>query len=330
MILGMTEHTNADRLAGAVARLVADGTLTPDQAERVTAQLRPLFTPQATAAPKTRGLLVEFAGYLGGALLLGGVSLVVVPTWDNLPFGARLALAAVVTVLLAVGAVVIGRPGRRDAEAPDASERLASTLAALAAGGAATTAAVLAADNLEPLLGSIAALVVTVVAYPLLRGAPLLVATCAASAMTVGSVLDRANVDSQTGWATAFALLGAGWLALGITGVVRERGTAGLLGGVIGLGAGETASVVDADSVALYGLALGVLFIAACFGAYLASHRWPLLVPAVLTALIVPPTALANALESGLAAGVAVAAVGALILAAGGVTLIVRPGPSRA
>lgn len=309
-----------EQLERAVHGLVEDGTLTPSQADRVLERLRPVVS---AAPPATlRSTLVEFAGYLGGALLLGGVSLVVVPTWDELPFGARLALAAVVTVLLAAGAVVAGKPWTRDV--PAAAARLASTLGALAAGGAATTTAVVAPDHAETLAGSVAALVVTVIAYPLLRGAPALVAAGLASAFTVGSALERADVDSQPAWATGFALLAAVWIGLGLSKVVRERGTAGLVGGAIGLVAGEIAAVADRDTVALYGLALGLVFVAAGFGGYLAGRRWPLLVPAVLTALIVPATALANVLDSGLVAGVVVAAVGALILAGGGVALIRR------
>jgi hypothetical protein len=305
------------RLDSAVRDLVADRTLTQDQADRVLDRVR------AQPATRTRGPLVEFAGYLGGALLLGGVSLVVVPTWDDLPFGARLALAALVTVLLAIGAVVVGRPFRRDG-LPAASARLASTLAALTAGGAATVAAVVSPDDHEFLAGSLAALAVTVVAYPLLRGAPLLVATGVASVSVVGAVLEELDVGAQASWATAFAVLGAVWLGLGVLKVVDERGTAGLFGGVLGLIAGEIAAVDTTDRVALYGLALAVVFIAAGFGGYLATRSWPLLVPAVLTALVVPATALSNVLESGLAAGATVAAIGALILAGGGATLLKR------
>ena len=70
--------------------------------------------------------------------------------------------------------------------------------------------------------------------------------------------------------------------------------------------------------MAVFGLALGVIFTAASFGTYLATHRWPLLVPAVLTAL-------ANMLHSGLVAGVAVAAIGAAILGIGGIALLAGP-----
>ena len=322
----MSEHTTtarpADRLTHAVLGLVEDGTLTPQQAAQVVERLRPLV-PGPAAPAKAKGPLVEFAGYLGGALFLGGISLVVVPTWDGLPYPARLGLAAAVTVVLVAAAVLIGRPWRRAEEPPATQARLASTLGALAAGAAATTAAVLAPDDLELLIGSVVGLVIAAGGYVALRGAPLLVAGGVASVLALGAALDQAGVTEQAAGATAFALLGAGWLGLGVAGVVRERGVAGLLGGLIGLGAGESASV-DSDATALYGLVLGVLFIAAGFGGYLATRRWPLLVPAVLTALIVPPSALANVLESGLAAGATVAAVGAAILAAGGVALLTR------
>jgi hypothetical protein len=306
-----------------VDSLVEDGTLNQEQAARVVARLRPLL-PAAAESP-SRGGWIEFAGYLGGALFLGGMSLVVVPTWDDLAYPARLGLAATVTLILLAAAVVVGR---RAGGGSPVQGRLASTLGALGAGGASVTAAVVSPGLRDVLAGSIAALVVAAAGYLLLRGAPLLVAACAASVVAVGTVLEEFGVTSEAGFATAFALLGAGWLALGLAGLVRERSAAAMLGGLIGLGAGQTAAIagdqVAGDGVALYGLAIGVVFLAACFGGYLATRRWPLLVPAVLIALIVPATALANVLDSGLAAGATVAAVGALILAAGGVTLIAR------
>ncbi len=352
--LSMTEQAR-----DAVQSLVEDGTLTQEQADQVLARLR------VTGPAPGRSVLVEFAGYLGGALLLGGVSLIVVPTWDDLAFGARLAIAVAMTVLLAAAALGIGGPwrprpaggspatgtagpsgsgatdggsaaaaGSSVARATDGgtprrrvaanAARLASTLGALAAGGAATVAAVLSPDRLEFLLASSAALVVTLVLYPLLRGAPLLAAAGLASTLTVFAALERAGVDDQAWWATGFAVLGAAWLAVAMTPAVTERGTAGLVGGAIGLVAGETAATAEPDAVALYGLALGVVFVAAGFGAYLAGRGWPWLVPATLTALVVPATALSNVLENGLVAGVVVAAVGALILAAGGLGLLRR------
>jgi hypothetical protein len=180
------------------------------------------------------------------------------------------------------------------------------------------------------LAGSATALVVTLVGYPLLRGAPVLVAAGLSSALTVGGALERAGVEAQGWWATAFALLGVVWVALGLAGVVTERGTAGLVGGAMGLMAGEIAAVANRDAVALYGLALGLVFVAAGFGGYLVARNWPLLVPAVLTALVVPATALANLLDSGLVAGAVVATVGAVVLAAGGVGLIRRKPASPA
>ena len=65
---------NAQRTASerdAVRRLVSERTLTAEQADAVMAALA------GAAAPVSRGWVVEAAGYVGGALLLAGGTLLV-------------------------------------------------------------------------------------------------------------------------------------------------------------------------------------------------------------------------------------------------------------
>ena len=113
---------------------------------------------------------------------------------------------------------------------------------------------------------------------------------------------------------------------------VREPGLTAVLGGLTGFGAAEAITTDslpdDGPLLAILGLILGVAFAAGCFWLYLATRRWPALVPAVLIALVVPATALAQILHSLLAAGFAVALVGLALLAAGGVALTTRRRPA--
>ncbi|MFG1926727.1 hypothetical protein [Cryptosporangium sp. NPDC048952] len=313
--------------------LVSDGVLSSAQADQVNHRLAaatvvPVVTP---GEHRFRTRVVEVAGYLGGAMVLGGAASIVVPTWDSFPAAARFALALVATILLAGGAVA-ARFARLGDDTLGARMRLASALGALASGAAAIAAAVPAADPNEELAASVAALVVAVPAYALVRGAPLLGTAWLASALLVGDFLDRADVDSILPWGIVYAIVGAIWMLLAVPfrgSPVREPGLAVLLGGLTGFGAAE-AVTTDSKALAVVGLVLGLAFAAGCFGLYLATRRWPALVPAVLIALVVPATALAQILDSFLAAGFAVALVGLALLAAGGVALVHRRPPAPA
>lgn len=336
--------------------LVHDGVLSPGQADQVHGRLTPLWAaavptgpdttvaPDATVAPgatvvgdahphgenRVRTRIVEVAGYLGGAMVLGGAATVVVPTWDSFPSAARFVLALVAALLLAAGAFG-ARFARLGDDTLGARLRLASALGALASGAAAIAAAVPASDRWELLAASVTALLVAVPGYALVRGAPLLGTAWLASALVVGDFLDRSGADDILPWGVAYAVVGALWLLLAVPlrgSPVREPGLAAVLGGLTGFGASEAVTTDslagDGPLLAIVGLLLGLAFAAACFGLYLATRRWPALVPAVLIALVVPATALARILDSLLAAGFAVAVVGLLLLAAGAVALVHR------
>lgn len=316
-----------DPLHAALHGLVREGTLSPPQAARVGDWFRPLLAAPGAATPAespttARGVVVEAAGYLGGALVLSGMAMVVTYNWEALPYAGRLAVAGLTTLLLGAVAVLAGRPWRRTGVST-ARSRLASSLSALAAVGAATLAAVLAPDDNESLVASTVGLIVAVAGYAVFRGAPALVASTVAALITVEDVLYQVDASSSV-HVTALALVGVVLLLLGMLGALRERGAAGLLGGLVGLGAAQSAAFDSSKVVAVYGLGLGVLFLAGCFGWYLTTRRWPLLVPAVLIALVVPPSVLLTVVENVVVAGAAMAVTGAVVLLGGGVALMWR------
>ncbi|SHN45614.1 hypothetical protein [Cryptosporangium aurantiacum] len=335
-------------LRTALTDLVRDGVLSPGQADAVAHRLSPLWaTPTALTAAtlaahshgenRTRTRIVEIAGYVGGAMVLGGAATIVVPTWGSFPPVARFLLAMVATIVLAAGAVA-ARFARLGDDTLAVRMRLASVLGALASGAVATAAAVPASDSAEVLAGTVAALLLAVPGYALFRGAPLLFTGWLAGALLIGDLLDRAGIDDILPWGIAYAVFGAFWMLLAIplrVSPIREPGVAALLGGLTGLGAAEAITTDslpdDGPLLAIVGLIVGVAFAAGCFGLYLATRRWPALVPAVLIALVVPATALAQILGSLLAAGFAVAVVGLLLLVAGGIALMSRrPGGAPA
>ncbi|TQS39739.1 DUF2157 domain-containing protein [Cryptosporangium phraense] len=305
-----------------LAELVSEQVLTPEQADTVSTRLVALWTPGAPSTRRSR--LVEVAGYLGGAMVLGGAAAIVVPTWDSFPAAARFGLAVVVTMLLLGGLVAARFAQFGDVEA---RHRLASALGVLAAGAAAIAAAVPATDPYEVLVGSIAALVVAVPSYGLVRGAPLLAGAWLASSVLVGDVLDRGQVEGTLPWGLAFAVVGALWLLLAAPvpgNPVREPGLAAALGGCTGFGAAEALITEDAALLTVIGLIVGAGFAAATFVLYVVTRKYPALIPVVLIALVVPASALAGLFDSVLVAGFAVVVIGALLLVAGGIALTTR------
>jgi len=107
-------------LAAAIERWLADAIITAEQATKMRADLPEpeppdgaLGSPPAPMPRTSRAVLVaEALGYLGGAIILVALGLVVGTLWDKMSVGVRLALVAVATVLLLVaGALIPARLG---------------------------------------------------------------------------------------------------------------------------------------------------------------------------------------------------------------------------
>lgn len=101
-----------------LARWVAAGLLTPDQSIDIRAHERAttgvaVVPDRARAAPRrvspSKGIpsMAEALGYLGGALVLGGLVLLVSRYWDDLTVGSRLALIGAAALLLLAGGALV-------------------------------------------------------------------------------------------------------------------------------------------------------------------------------------------------------------------------------
>ncbi len=280
--------------------------------------------PRGSGGPQQhRTLLLEIGGYVGGALLLSGASLVFANYWTDLSRPGRLLVASATCAGLLAIALLIGlRHG--SPVALSSRRRVAATLAALAsvaAGGAAAIARELLlgpdGDAWYGLLIGAGILTVALPLYLLLRGAPLLfMVWCAGLSMLLElwTVWD----DFDSSWKMSLAIAGYGvlWLAVGVLTPVRERGAAAVLGGLTGLSAALELAAEDATGAAL-GLAIGLVLTAGSFTGFARWRRWPFLVPGVLVALSVPAVAFATWFDSLLASGIALVVVGAALLAAG-------------
>lgn len=242
------------------------GLLTAEQAEAISRYERqrsaggqPDAGPSAHASerPDRRTLGAEAVGYVGAALGIGAVALLLRDMWEELVVGGRLAVVALLTVLLGASGFALRR-----ADTPP-MQRLASVLFSGAIIGFGWFAHIVADDVLrledvdQALLVGVAAMAVALPAYVGRRRALPQLTLLAAILLTVGALFARAPLPPEPLWAgLAFWALGIAWLLLGNGNWIRPRGVAEVAGGVVGLIALQVASFDDAR---VLGLGLAVL-----------------------------------------------------------------------
>ena len=294
-------------------QLVTSGVLSRQQADAVGDAL-----DSDRSAPERTGLW-EVLGYIGGALVLGGASLLVGMSWDDLARPARVGLLAAATVALVVAGLVIGG-GPRGLATPGSRGRIVAVLFALASGTAALTVGS-GLDAYESLAATATGLVVAVAGFVVVRRAPLLLAAIGFSA---GLVLAAASewFDSSTPSVSA-GLIGVGalWTVLAAVGVLAQR-RLGYGAGVLIAMAGAQYAVGDAQPWWGYGITL--LIAVLCFAAYLREQAVVLLALGILGVTVAVPEAVWDWTEGALSGPLAVLLAGVVFLAAGGVGLRLR------
>lgn len=288
-------------LDAALARLVARGVLTPEQAQAVRTETgTPTSEHGHPARPGVRARLVEVAAYLGAVLVAASVVAFIADSWDELSEAARLALlggsglvAAVAGVLVAV-TVPGGRRSLRLA-AHAARRRVSSALMALGAVLLAVTATqVLDGVVSRPELAGPA------VALALLVGAQLLAPSAITEIGMLGSTLLLAGMttevaipDVEPDWdavdyvppaeeyviPAVIAVVGFLWASL-----VSRLLTLPVVATALGCAAALLAAFVTATGY-LKGVGLGLLAALAVAGLlmFLRVHLWPWLALTVLS-----------------------------------------------
>jgi hypothetical protein len=290
------------------------------EAERVVARaLEPDGDP-SVAPPARQGartMLVEIAGYVGSALVLASVALLLGRLWDEFSATLQVAILALIAVVLAGAGVAASRVGGgydELAAGRDAMRRrltatllVGGALAAACAVGQQTTFVVDDASSEAPwLLGGATMLALSVVAYRYARSALGLVAVLGAAVVVV-----VAAAGDRSALLTGLALVGvaAVWLAATeLTGVMEERVVARALGtGLALVGAQVVVLLDDRHENVAYALTAAVAV--AGFVLYLRTAAWPYLVAGVLgTTLVVPEAVMGWTDDSlGPAGGVLVA-----------------------
>lgn len=321
----MADH-DVDPLRTTLRRLVDEGALLPEQAQRVDDALRAagLETPPA-GAHGPRSAAVEVLSYLGAALVIGGLTLVVGLSWSALGLPGRLAACAAITVLLLGVAAVVGRwHGAPFGPRRNVVASVLAVLASIAAGIAATQlpdALTEAGRTLDSgLWGSVAfgaaMAAVGLGAYLAWRAAPSVVAMFAGGAVVLVGVLTSRTVGPHDWPYVELGVFcyGAAWVGVGLLRLVCTPHAAAVLGGIA---AGTAAEILAAESGrALAGLALGVLALGGMFALFWRTRRWWYAAVGILTTLAVPPTASAGIWHNGTVASVVLLAVGLLLVTA--------------
>jgi hypothetical protein len=266
-----------DEVSTPLERWVGAGLLSDEQAAAIrrfeAERSAPPTEPSPTAPPRNdrRSLIAEAIGYVGAALAVGALGLLLSQLWDDLVVGGRLTLVALLTVLLAAGATVLART-------PAAPlQRLTSVLATGTTLGVAWLAYLVGVEVLTlseqdtALLVGLAAVVAAAVAYAARpRGLPQ-VTLLVALIVTVGALFSRAALEPEPLWVgLTFWSVGIAWLLLGTGGWLRPRRVAEVAGGVVGLVAIQVASSGESR---LLGLVLALATAGALVGLAITSDR---------------------------------------------------------
>jgi hypothetical protein len=321
-----------------VADLVAAGLVERRRAvEAQTVVARTLGTasgPDTQPRPVgTKSMLVEMAGYVGGALVLASVGLFLAQYWSELAETVQVAVLAATTVLLAAAGTAVTRLRGGYAEMragrDEVRRRLAATLLNAAALAAAVTASRLLSILLDDtsswpaLVGGVTMLVLCAAAYRSVPSALGLVATAAAGVYAVLTVWSVAG-EGQ-GWLVPALLLvafAAAWLVTTEKRWFREPVLARSLGVGIAVVGAQLPLLGDGDNAVAYALTLGVAVVG--FALYVRTVSWPYLAAGVLGVTLVVSEAVIDWTDGSLGVAGGVLVAGLTLLAASLAGLRVR------
>lgn len=245
-----------------LAAWVAEDLVSTEQAERIAAYERgraPAADPAAPSGTDARSSRrrsitspAEAIGYVGAALALGAIGLILGDLWLELVVGGRLALVAVLTVAMFGGGLAV-----RSSAAP-AMQRMTSVLFAATVAGVAWFAGVVGSDVLDldwsdtQIVVSLA-MVVTALPLYLWRPRPLphLVAL-GSVAFAAASLLGLSPLSPGPGWyGLVVATVGAGWFLLALGQWLRPQIVGEVAGAFVVFVGLQVASFGDARIPAL-------------------------------------------------------------------------------
>lgn len=322
-------------LEQALGRLVADGTLTDEQARAVSRELASQAPgtpgvpvghagPRSADRPGWTTLVAEIGGYVGGAFVLAAAIVLTGPRWGELGQSERIVLLAVPSLLLlaAAAAVLALTPGGwpvRHRRGAGPRRRLAAALVVV--GGALLAGAVAVAargtGDWQAVWYFGAATVVGALGYAVLRTPLLHVATAvaAASAAPIAASTYSDTWQREGLWAgLAVVAVAVVWLALTAAGVLAEAGLGLTVGGALAFIGGEIATT--AEGLAWVGYLLLAAVAVAGLVAYVRTRHVGVLVVGVVALATVVPQAVIDYTDGELGAAGALLVTGLSILGA--------------
>lgn len=289
--------------------------------------------PRQAAARGPR--LAEIGGYVGAALVMAAVALLLAQQWGNLSVTARIAWLGGIAATLAIATFVMAAiVGPRRSLATDAGARrhlvaILTVVTAVATAGAVGVGADAAIesdpDGLAVRLALWSALAVLIAVYAL---APhgLLQAAAALVAFWLLIVSFQDVAGGFHWWLSGTScLLGVTWLVLAESGHWRERTLARLVGGVFLFFAAQALGFWGRQENPLWWSYVAT-FAVACAGLamYLWRDDWAYLVVGVIALTVAVTQALVDWTGGSLGAGGAVLAAGLTMLAASAFALWLR------
>lgn len=259
------DRAEGDTMSGLdeqLARWRGAGLITPEQAQEIAAfeAGRPADAPAAAPRQVVRQprstLAAEAIGYVGAALAVGAVILLVQDVWEQLVVGGRIALVGVLTLLTAAAATAL----HRTAKPP--LQRLTSVLFTAAIFGVGWIMVLLTVDlaawrEADAALATTATTTITATGLYVWRRRALPQLTALVSGLLLaGALFMRPAITVEPLWVgLLFWAIGAAWLLLGLGGWLRPRAVAEVTGGALALLAVQFASF-DGHRVLLLTLGL--------------------------------------------------------------------------
>jgi Predicted membrane protein (DUF2157) len=294
-----------------LARWVARGLLTREQADRILAAEPPPVAPASRPVhrPRPGSLVTEALGYVGGVLVLAAVVTIAGRYWSGLGVAGRLWVAfGAAAVLLAAGAVVPVTRG-------DAAGRLRSVTWLLSTVATAAGLALLGDEVLRlrgenvTLLAAGGAAVLAAGLWWRHRWLLQHGAVVATLAVMVGALAAHLPMDSEYVSGVAVWGVGAVWLLLGWGGIVAARVPAYAFGAV--------AAVVGAQLAITewWGAVLALVTVAAVVAAGAVLRDLVLLAVGAVAALSTVTSVLAEHFPDTLAAPLVLLLAGVLLVA---------------